>query len=205
MGGALQVRQGLEIKVLNIDSARFQKTKKMSSAKKPKKKTKTPTAYSLIRTTQVDVVGDAPPDQVAQMIMDNGLKIGIRFRKHHQVVSVKYAFGDTLPLDGDFKEVAEDKSVRNACNAVFGDREQWYGFKIPKADIPPITQPRVYFIVTVDNFIPNHKIDFDEVPVVAVLATFPGFKEHYALGVGFFTLGKKMSSIEFDTRAIGPM
>jgi hypothetical protein len=209
MGGVLPVRQGLAIKVLNVDPVQFHSTKKMRSSKKSKKKTKTPQAYGLVRTTETKVVGDVPPDQIAQIIREKGLKIGMRFRKHHQIVSVKYAFGNALPAPAQFKEVSDDISVTNACHAVFSTREQWFGFRILKADIPPLSYPpeedRVYFIVTVDNFIPNHKLDFDEVPVVAVLNTTAGFKGHYALGMGIFALGKKRQSIEFDTCVIGSM
>lgn len=208
MGGALQVRQGLAINVLDVESARFHSTKKTRGSKKSKKKTSA--AYSLVRTTEIAIVGDpGVPEQGAQAIRQSGLKIGIRFRAHHQIVSVQYAFGNALPAPAQFKEVNEDILVTNACQAVFGKREQWFGFKILAADIPPLPYPpqddRVYFIVTVDNFIPNHKLDFDEVPVVAVLASFPGFKQHYALGMGIFALGKKKQSIQFDTSVIGLM
>ena len=210
MGGALQVRQGLAINVLKIDSRRFHSTKKMRGSKKSKKKAKTQAAYSLVRTTEIAVVGDpGVPAQAAQMIRQFGLKIGIRFRTHHQPVSIQYAFGNTLPDPADFKKANEDQAVTNACKAVFGNREQWFGFRILAADVPPLPYPpeddRMYFIVTVDNFMPHHKLDFDEVPVVAVLANFPGFKQHYALGMGVFTLGKPKQSVEFDTSVIASM
>jgi len=212
MGGAFEVRQGLAINVLNVDPSAFHMTKKMRSSKKKKKtKAKAQQAYTLIRTTEVKVVGDVPPDQTAQIIREKGLKIGMRFRAHHRRVSVQYAFGSALPPLGDFKEVDENASVKTACEAVFGAREQWFGFKIAKEDIPPLPDPtkpeddRVYFIVTVENFKPHHKLDFDEVPVVAILASLAGFRQHYALGVGIFTLGKKMQSIQFDTSVIGSM
>lgn len=210
MGGAFEVRQGLAISVLNVDPAAFHMTKKKGSSKK-KKKGKAQAAYTLIRTTEVRVVGDVPPDQTAQIIREKGLKIGMRFRAHHTVVSVQFAFGSTLPPLGDFKEVDENASVTAACHAVFGKREQWFGFKIAKEDIPPLPEggdpadDRAYFIVTVENFTPNHKLDFDEVPVVAILASLAGFKQHYALGMGIFTLGKKKQSVQFDTSVIGKM
>ena len=209
MGGALRVRQGLAINVLTIESARFHSTKKMRRAKKSKRKQKADPAYSLIRTTEVQVIGAVPPDQVAEMIRDKGLKIGIRLRAHHQRVSVQYAFGAALPAPADFREVDEAPTVTSACEAVFGNREQWFGFKIPKEDIPPLSYPadaeRLYVILAIDNFQPHHRMAFDEVPVVAVLASFPGFREHYALGMGIFTLGKLKQSIQFDTTVLGSM
>lgn len=211
MGGAIEVRQGLAITVVDVESARFHSTKKIGSSKKSKKKVKAPPSFTLIRTTEVKVVGDVPPDQTAQIIRTKGLKVGMRFRAHHRRVSVQYAFGNALPAPAAFTEVDEDVSVTNACRAVFGRREQWFGFKIPAGDIPPLPDPskpeddRVYFIVTVENFTPNHKLDFDEVPVVAILASLSGFRQHYALGMGIFTLGKKKQSIQFDTSVIGKM
>jgi hypothetical protein len=93
---------------------------------------------------------------------------------------------------------------------VFGAAGQWYGFKINAADITPpwplpypADQDRLYFTVTIDNFHPHHPVDFHEVPVVAVLGSFADFTQHYALGMGLFTLGTANNSIQFDSEVVG--
>jgi hypothetical protein len=67
----------------------------------------------------------------------------------------------------------------------------------------PVAEDRLYFRVTIDKFHPHHPMDFHEVPVAAVLGTFVDFTQHYALGMGLFTLGTNNNSIQFDSEVVG--
>jgi hypothetical protein len=202
MGGGLPGRQGLAIKTLAIQ---FTPAKTKSGKALPKGR--------LVRTSESAVVGDPGiPAAGAQAIRMFGLKVGMRFRNAHKVVSIKWASGNALPGTAAFKNVNKSQPVTKACEDVFGKAGQWYGFTIPgNAIVPPMPLPypadqdRLYFIVTVDNFRYRHPMDFHEVPVAVILGNFPDFKQHYALGVGLFTIGKGNQSIQFDTQVIGEM
>lgn len=203
MGGAVLGRQGLAIKTLDVQF----------TAAKHKTTGKPLASGRLVRTTEVAVVGD-PGVQAAGAeairTFGLGLKIGMRFRNAHKIVSIRWASGNALPAPAAFKQVTKNQTIINACEAVFGTAGQWYGFRINAADITPpwplpypVDQDRLYFRVTVDNFHPHHPMDFHEVPVVAVLGSFADFTQHYALGMGLFTLGTGNNTIQFDSEVIG--
>jgi len=203
MGGAVLGNQGLAIKTLDV-----QFIPAISKATgKPR------ASGRLVRTTEVKVVGD-PGVQAAGAeairTFGLGLKIGMRFRNAHTIVSVKWASGNALPAPAAFKKVTKNQAITTACDTVFGPAGQWYGFRINAVDITPpwplpypVDQDRLYFIVTIDNFHPHHPMDFHEVPVVAVLASLADFTQHYALGMGLFTLGTNSNSIRFDSEVVG--
>lgn len=198
MGAGGSVRQGLRITTLNVVF-----TPDTANGKKG----------TLVRTSEVAVVGDAGvPEAGAEAIRRSGLKIGMRFRNNHQVISVKWASGNVLPAPGAFKSAPKNAAITTLCEDVFGPSGQWYGFKIKGADIkPPLPSPlpypaaddRLYFIVKVKNFRPHHPMDFHEVPAVAVLGNLPDFTQHYALGMAIFTVGTGSGSIQFDSEVIG--
>jgi hypothetical protein len=203
MGGAAGVRQGLAIKTIEVQ---FTPAKHKTTGK--------PLASGrLVRTTEVAVVGD-PGVQAAGAeairTFGLGLKIGMRFRNAHKIVSVRWASGNALPAPTAFKSANKNQAIINACEDVFGAAGQWYAFRINAADITPpwpltypVDQDRLYFRVTVDKFLPHLPMDFHEVPVVAVLGSFADFTQHYALGMGLFTLGTGNNAIQFDSEVVG--
>jgi hypothetical protein len=197
MGSGGGVRQGLRIKTLNV----------VFTPDKAKGKKKAPGTGSLVRTSEVAVVGDTGvPEAAAQAIRQFGLKIGMRFRNSHKIISVKWASSNALPAPGAFTKAVKNAVVITLCEDVFGPAGQWFGFKIKAADIPPLSYPpiddRLFFIVTIENFHPHNPMDFHEVPAVAVLDSFPDFTQHYVLGMAVFTIGTGPNSMQFDTEVV---
>jgi hypothetical protein len=200
MGSGGGVRQGLRIKTLTV----------VFTPDKAKGKKKASGAGSLVRTSEVAVVGDTGvPEAAAQAMRQFGLKIGMRFRNNHKIISVKWASGNALPAPGAFTKAIKNNVVITLCEDVFGPAGQWFGFKIQGADItPPFPLPypgiddRLFFIVTIENFHPHDPMDFHEVPAVAVLDSFPDFTQHYVLGMALFTIGTGPNSMQFDTEVV---
>jgi hypothetical protein len=202
MGSGTGTRQGLLITTDDVDY-----TPAMS---KNKKHPKALDHGRLVRKTDTAIVGDpGVPAAASQAMRLHGLKIGMRFRNAHTVVSVEWTSGDQQVGPGAYTRATRSQAIVDLCEDVFGTAGQWWGFKINGAAITPpwpITYPvdrdRLFFRVTVDNFAPHHEKDFHEVPIVVVLGHLPDFKAHYALGMGLFTIGKKNNSLQFDSQVI---
>jgi hypothetical protein len=203
MGSGTGVRQGL---LITVDSVVY--TAAMSKNKTNPK----PLSHGkLVRETDVAIVGDpGVPAAASQAMRQLGLKIGMRFRSAHHGITVEWTSGDKQAGPGAYTKATKNTSVTTKCEDVFGTAGQWWGFKIKGSDITPtfplpypVDRDRLFFRVTIDNFHPNHPNDFHDVPVVAVLDTFPDFTGHYVMGMGLFTIGNANNALQFDTEVIG--
>ena len=202
MGSGAGTRQGL---LITTDDVVY--TPAMS---KNKKHPKALHHGRLVRKTDVAIVGSAGvPAAASEMMRRDGLKIGMRFRNAHTVVSVEWTSGDIQAGPGAYTRATKNAAITTKCEDVFGTAGQWWGFKINGADITPpfplpypVDRDRLFFRVTIDDFAPHHPKDFHEVPVAVVLDSLPDFKGHYALGMGLFTIGKNNASLQLDTQVI---
>lgn len=147
---------------------------------------------------------------VAQLIRQIGLKIGMRFRPADAAqATIAFTAGQVGTTPTSFTPVSEDPGITTKLQAVFGTADgKWIGFKIPPAQIPdvvgyPTIEDRLFVRVTLPNFNLPHKRALTVQPVVAVTDNFSDFTGHYALGLSVFTLGTAENAIEFDTQVLG--
>jgi len=147
---------------------------------------------------------------VATLIRQIGLKIGMRFRPADAAqASIAFTAGQVGTVPPSFTPVTEDGSITTKLQNVFGTADgKWIGFKIPAAQIPnvvgyPTADDRLFFRVTLPKFQLAHARGLTVQPVVAVTDNFSDFTGHYALGLSVFTLGTANGALEFDTQVLG--
>ncbi len=192
MGTAGQARQGLWIQTRTV----------VYTPASPPGKPKVD-KYSEI-TLLLNNWGPGGSQDPAQVVHDNGLKIGMCFHTGH-APTVAWAAdtpGNTTPQTLRYTTLPEINTITSLLNAVFTANGKWQGYRIPAHAFPLPGPKNVYFKTTIDNFNTKHALDVHFVPVVVVLDTFPDFTQHYAAGLGMFTRGKTTNAFELDSQTL---
>lgn len=181
------------------------------------------TARRLVRVSEVAVIADfgRTPFPVAVVIRQYGLKIGMQYRRSHDV-GVTTSDGSieftAAPAGADpalltwyrLNQDTGTNSVTTLVKNVFGSTGNWKGYRIVGNQIPRHDGPngwapeedRLFFRITVRNFTPAHAKDVHVVPMVCVLDSVPDFVQHYVLGVGAFTVGHAANGLQFDSEVM---